>query len=99
MATVNRLVIALVLGLLLAGTSCVFTDAHELCHQRALEQLGCCPFHSGDDCDFGADDRIREACEQELADLFEDETTVPAGTEDEPGDGDDGHDEARPEPH
>lgn len=90
------------LALLLASGSCLFVGAHDRCHQRALEQLGCCPFHGEDDCEFGADERIREACAEDLADLFEDETMALTQAESEVSDDgeapDDGGDETASEP-
>lgn len=69
-------------GLLLGASSCSFTNAHVQCHQRALEQLGCCPFH-GEDCEGASVDRIREDCAEELAEWT-------GGTDEEGGASEDG---------
>ncbi len=58
----------------LASGSCLLASPHDRCHQRALEQLGCCPFH-GEDCGSGGGsmDGIREACADEFAGWDDDE--------------------------
>lgn len=73
-------------ALVLGGGSCLFADAHQRCHQRALEQLGCCPFH-GEECEGASLDGIREACADEFSALPGAET---GATEDE--DEDEGED-------
>ena len=55
-------------ALLLGAGSCLFGGVHEQCHRRALEQLGCCPFH-GEECGGLAYESIKKACSEELASL------------------------------
>lgn len=59
------LIIALGLGGLGLVAGCL-DSPHKACHRRALEQLGCCPFHGEGDCGGADTEAIKSACADEL---------------------------------
>lgn len=61
----KRALIALACASLGTLVGCL-ESPHRACHRRAIEQLGCCPFHGDDDCQGADTDAIKEACADEL---------------------------------
>lgn len=67
----------------------MFGGVHDRCHERALEQLGCCPFHGGE-CEGPLLDSVRKACADELASPYVGDAPDTEGSSDETGESDSG---------
>ena len=74
---------------LLSTSSCLFGSTHERCHRRALQELGCCPFH-GEECEGASFESIKKQCAAEVSALSPVEATetgdVADGVSDEDAD-------------